>query len=265
MFQLGDIFKIGFSCMNQQPSLEEKLSNQNLPLEDFLKDDEAVSTAKFMGKNAKKYLNSEKIKQLIKLITEEPKEDDQLHGHKYPYVAYEILKLDCPFISKRFVLNEQEYHDEYPGTLDNESDDWGLDLDIENENNEIEKDFKKNKIEFDKIYAKIKEDFRNLKNSVNSDKEVIRYKDDDYKDEYKYENDGENYEEGNEEYEENKEDNVIDNDKEYNKENLKDNNKDKEIEINNNKDETNLKNENISENKEHDECNKKDEKQEKEI
>ena len=117
MFQLGDIFKIGFSCMNQQPSLEEKLSNQNLPLEDFLKDDEAVSTAKFMGKNAKKYLNSEKIKQLIKLITEEPKEDDQLHGHKYPYVAYEILKLDCPFISKRFVLNEQEYHAEYPVLL----------------------------------------------------------------------------------------------------------------------------------------------------
>ena len=265
MFQLGDIFKIGFSCMNQQPSLEEKLSNQNLPLEDFLKDDEAVSTAKFMGKNAKKYLNSDKIKQLIKLITEEPKEDDQLHGHKYPYVAYEILKLDCPFISKRFVLNEQEYHEEYPGTLDNESEDWGLDLDIENENNEIENDFKKNKIEFDKIYAKIKEDFRNLKNSVNSDTEVLKSKDDDYKDEYKYENNEDNnYEEGNEEYEENKEDNVIDNDKEYNKENLKDNNKDKEIEINNNKDETNLKNENISENKEHDECNKKDEKQEKE-
>ena len=265
MFQLGDIFKIGFSCMNQQPSLEEKLSNQNLPLEDFLKDDEAVSTAKFMGKNAKKYLNSDKIKQLIKLITEEPKEDDQLHGHKYPYVAYEILKLDCPFISKRFVLNEQEYHEEYPGTLDNESEDWGLNLDIENENNEIENDFKKNKIEFDKIYAKIKEDFRNLKNSVNSDTEVLKSKDDDYKDEYKYENNEDNnYEEGNEEYEENKEDNVIDNDKEYNKENLKDNNKDKEIEINNNKDETNLKNENISENKEHDECNKKEEKQEKE-
>ena len=247
MFQLGDIFKIGFSCMNQQPSLEEKLSNQNLPLEDFLKDDEAVSTAKFMGKNAKKYLNSEKIKQLIKLITEEPKEDDQLHGHKYPYVAYEILKLDCPFISKRFVLNEQEYHDEYPGTLDNESDDWGLDLDIENENNEIEKDFKKNKIEFDKIYAKIKEDFRNLKNSVNSDKEVIRYKDDDYKDEYKYENDGENYEEGNEEYEDNKEDNVIDNEEEeYNNDNKvnieekNDDNKVNENEINNDEDETKM-------------------------
>ena len=270
MFQLGDIFKIGFSCMNQQPSLEEKLSNQNLPLEDFLKDDEAVSTAKFMGKNAKKYLNSEKIKQLIKLITEEPKEDDQLHGHKYPYVAYEILKLDCPFISKRFVLNEQEYHDEYPGTLDNESDDWGLDLDIENENNEIEKDFKKNKIEFDKIYAKIKEDFRNLKNSVNSDKEVIRYKDDDYKDEYKYENDGENYEEGNEEYEDNKEDNVIDNEEEYNNDNKvnieekNDDNKVNENEINNDEDETKMNNENVSKNVKQNENNNKEEKKENE-
>ena len=114
-----------------------------------------------MGKNTKKYLNSEKIKQLIKLITEEPKIDDQLHGHKFPYVAFQILKSDCPFIAKRFVLNEQEYHEEYPDSPEDEIDELGLDLDIENENEnkEIEFDFKKNKIEFEKIYQQIEENF----------------------------------------------------------------------------------------------------------
>ena len=172
MFQFGDLFKGGFSFMNQQPALEDKLSNQNLPLEDFLKDDEAVSTIKFMGKNTKKYLNSEKIKQLIKLITEEPKIDDQLHGHKFPYVAFQILKSDCPFIAKRFVLNEQEYHEEYPDSPEDEIDELGLDLDIENENEnkEIEFDFKKNKIEFEKIYQQIEENFRNIRKSISEDK-----------------------------------------------------------------------------------------------
>ena len=278
MFQLSDLFKIGFSCMNQKPSLEDKLSNQNLPLEDFLKDDEAVSTTKFMGKNAKKYLNSEKIKKLIKLITEEPKEDDQLHGHKYPYVAYEILKLDCPFISKRFVLNEQEYHEEYPESPDDENGDWGLDFDIENENenNEIENDFKKNKIEFDKIYAKIKEDFGNLKKSVSSEKEEKRSKDDYYKDEYKYDNNEDNnYEEGYEEYEDNQNENPIstkfddDNQQNHKDKFISDEIKDNNIENGNEK---NLENENNNEisneenqNKDEKNIEKKENKQDKEI
>ena len=190
MFQFGDLFKGGFSFMNQQPALEDKLSNQNLPLEDFLKDDEAVSTIKFMGKNTKKYLNSEKIKQLIKLITEEPKIDDQLHGHKFPYVAFQILKSDCPFIAKRFVLNEQEYHEEYPDSPEDEIDELGLDLDIENENEnkEIEFDFKKNKIEFEKIYQQIEENFRNIRKSISEDKEEKRSKDDSERDVYKTDN-----------------------------------------------------------------------------
>ena len=210
MFQFGDLFKGGFSFMNQQPALEDKLSNQNLPLEDFLKDDEAVSTIKFMGKNTKKYLNSEKIKQLIKLITEEPKIDDQLHGHKFPYVAFQILKSDCPFIAKRFVLNEQEYHEEYPDSPEDEIDELRLDLDLENENEnkEIEFDFKKNKIEFEKIYQQIEENFRNIRKSISEDKEEKRSKDDSERDVYKTDNN--NYEEEYEEYEDIKEDNVID-------------------------------------------------------
>ena len=226
MFQFGDLFRGGFGFLNQQPALEDKLSDQNLPLEDFLKDDEAISTIKFMGKNTKKYLNSEKIKKLIKLITEEPKIDDHLHGHKFPYVAFQILKSDCPFIAKRFVLNEQEYHDEYP-----ESPEDDLDMEIENENKEIDFDFKQNKIEFEKIYAQIEENIRNIRKSIDSEKEEKRSKDDYDKDLNKQENN--NYEEEYEEYEEIKEDNVID-DVNQDKNNNETNNLENEEQIKNN-------------------------------
>ena len=215
MFRFGDIFRSSFFPINKKSDLEEKISNTDLPLEEFLKDDEAISTTKFMGKNVQKYLNSEKIKKLIKLITEEPVNDDHLRGHKYPYVASEILKLDCPFIAKRFVLNEQEYDEEYPESPDDDNDNNIDNDDIEqnNELNEIEFDFKKKKTEFEKIYSQIEESFRNLKNSVNADKKEKRSKDDDYKDEYKFEEE-EHYDEH--EFEENIKDENDNNDKEEN-------------------------------------------------
>lgn len=51
-----------------------------------------------------KYFNSDKIKSLIKLITEEPEGEDPLRGHKFPYIASQILKSDCPFISKKIYI-----------------------------------------------------------------------------------------------------------------------------------------------------------------
>ena len=181
MFQFGNIFKSDFFPMNKASDLEEKISNINYPLEDFLKDDEAITTAKFMGKNFQKYLNPGKLKKLIKLITEEPTKDDHLHGHKFPYVASQILKLDIPFIAKRFVLNEQEYDEEYPESPEEEDNDI---IESSSEQKEIEFDLKRNKTEFEKIYSQIEESFRNLRNSVNSDKKEKRSKDDTYRDEY---------------------------------------------------------------------------------
>ena len=73
---------------------------------------------------------------MIKLIPEEHEEEDQLRGHKFPYIAYEILKSDCPLISKRFVLNKQEYDEQYP-EITNEDD------------KEIDFDFCKNEFDCD--------------------------------------------------------------------------------------------------------------------
>jgi hypothetical protein len=98
---------------NEQISaLEEKLSDY-LPLEQFLRNDEAILCVKACGEKTKEYLNSSKIKKLIKLITEEPEDDNQIRGHKIPYIASEILKLDCPYILDRFILSEKEYDEKY--------------------------------------------------------------------------------------------------------------------------------------------------------
>ena len=154
MFQLNDILGKNFNFMRQTPSLEDKLNDTNYPLEEYLKDDEAITCVKLMGKNTKKYFDSEKVKKLIKYITEEPIEEDQLRGHKFPYIACEILKCDCPFISKRFILKEQEYDEEY-GEIINEDD--------KDDKDDKEIDFDFCKTEFDSNYSKIEEKLKNIR------------------------------------------------------------------------------------------------------
>ena len=144
-----------FSNFSQISLLEKKISDTDYPLEEFLKDDSAILCVESMGKKVEKYLNSERIKKLIKLVTEEPEEEDQLRGHKFPYVACEILKSNCPFISKRFVLNEQEYDEEFPNI--NIDDEKEIDFDFSNE--------------IDKEFSKLEERISNMKaNSVDMDK-----------------------------------------------------------------------------------------------
>ena len=103
----------GFSAFRPSTQLEAKLSDINYPLEEYLKDEEAIQCYKDMKPNAKKYFNKEKIKQLIKYITEEPENDDYLKAHKYPYVASEMLKSECDSIQDLFVLTEEEYNEKY--------------------------------------------------------------------------------------------------------------------------------------------------------
>ena len=105
------------SSPNSNDSLEKKL-NYKYPFEDYLSDDRAIECTKEMKQKIKIYLNSENIKKLIRLITEEPENDDINRGHKFPYVASEILKADCPFILERFILSNEEYIKKYREILD---------------------------------------------------------------------------------------------------------------------------------------------------
>ena len=121
MFQL-ELSKLlqGFSSFKQATKLEENLVDQNYPLEEYLKSEEALQCYKDMFKNAKKYFNKEKIKQLIKYVIEEPKNDEYLRGHKYPYIASEMLKAECTRIQDLFVLTDDEYNEKYQNEEKNE-------------------------------------------------------------------------------------------------------------------------------------------------
>ena len=93
--------------------LEDKLEDLNYPLEEFLKDEDAIECYKNMGTNTKNYFRPEIVKKLIKYITEIPKNDDYYIGHKYPYISSKLLKIDCPYVQDLFVLTENEYNNKY--------------------------------------------------------------------------------------------------------------------------------------------------------
>ena len=186
----------------------EKRLNYNFPLEKFLSDDRAIACTKEMGKEIKKYLNSEKIKQLILLITKEPESDDILIGHKYPYVASEILKAECPFILERFILNKEEYYKTYKKIIDEQikekiqntyiinNEENNKEKKETNENNEnekeiskINKDKEKNKSNIDFEINKVIKDKKNKYNINFENKEI----DDFQKEEEKVLLDSDNY------------------------------------------------------------------------
>ena len=131
---------------DQINSLEEKLSSY-LPLEQFLKNDDAILCVKACGEKTKEYLDSSKIKKLIKLITEEPEDDNQIRGHKIPYIASEILKLDCPYILERFILSEKEYNEKYNNKKPTENKEDGVNEKTGNENSNNCGELDKNNIE----------------------------------------------------------------------------------------------------------------------
>ena len=140
MFDINNCLTKNFNILEQNSDLEEKLSD-NFPFEQFLDNDDAILCAKIGGEKTKNYLNSTKIKKLIKLITEEPEDDSQLWGHKFPYIASEILKLDCPFILDRFVLSEKEYREQYI-LFNNNSIDNSIDNEVDEIFANIEKKYK---------------------------------------------------------------------------------------------------------------------------
>ena len=102
-----------FPGLKASTQLEGKLVDTEYNLEEYLKDEEAIQCYKDWGANTKKYFNKDKIKQLIKYITIEPEEDDHLKGHKFPYVASEMLKNSSDEIMDLFVMTDEEYNNKY--------------------------------------------------------------------------------------------------------------------------------------------------------
>ena len=103
-------FSIYFQSQGKlSSSIEEKLSKNDITLEDFLDEDDIVFNLKLENKKLIQYFNREIIKKLINYITIENENDDLIYGHKYPFVAYNILYADIHLINDYFVYTDKDY------------------------------------------------------------------------------------------------------------------------------------------------------------
>jgi hypothetical protein len=88
--------------------VEKKLDNPNSTLEDLLIEEEVIQELKNQNPKLIKFFTKDKIKSLINYIIKEPKEDNQLTGHKFPFVASELLNCDEQSISDFFLMTNNE-------------------------------------------------------------------------------------------------------------------------------------------------------------
>lgn len=72
-------------------SIEKKLNSPNTTLEDLLIEDDLLSEIRNQNQKLIEFFDKDKIKSLVNYIIKEPKEDNELIGHKFPFVASEIL------------------------------------------------------------------------------------------------------------------------------------------------------------------------------
>ncbi len=106
-FSFQSIFPGSSSMISS--TLEEKLQKEDCKLEDLLDETNIVFELKKGNNKLFKFLNREQIKKLIRYIIFEPQIDDQIIGHKYPFVANDILSSDINLITDYFILNDKEY------------------------------------------------------------------------------------------------------------------------------------------------------------
>ena len=163
--------------------LEKNLTDPNLPLEEYLKNPEAIQCFQDMKKNAIKYFDRNKIKQLIRYITEEPKDDNYETGYKFPYTASEMLRLAGKRIQEMIVFTEEDFNNKYQEENNDKIIEKNLEINKASEN-KIEEPKKKNQ-------ENIKENKEQEKNEENiiEDKNKVEIKKEENKEEDKNQND----------------------------------------------------------------------------
>lgn len=108
MLSFGQLFGSNFwSSFKAQPSesIEKLLSKDDCALSDLLNDSDLLQECKNSNKNLIKYLNREKIRELIDLITVLPEADEHNRGHKYPFLANEVFNCDITEVIDRFFIS----------------------------------------------------------------------------------------------------------------------------------------------------------------
>ena len=203
--------------------LEKNLTDPNLPLEEYLKNPEAIQCFQDMKKNAIKYFDRNKIKQLIRYIIEEPKDDNYETGYKFPYTASEMLRLAGKRIQEMIVFTEEDFNNKYQEENNDKIIEKNLEINKASEN-KIEEQKKKNQ-------ENIKENKEQEKNEENKieDKNKVEIKKEENKEEDKNQNDSQKEDEIKNE---DKNINEIKDDKEIKNEDKKDEDKNEEKKIN---------------------------------
>ena len=110
---------LGFIGLHKKKSvlsgeIEKKISgNINIPLEDILSDDTLIDEIQVKNKTLIKYLNKDKIKQMIDYIIKEPPSDsDHDKGYKFPWVCSQIFNIGDMNIMKYFLKTNKELEEE---------------------------------------------------------------------------------------------------------------------------------------------------------
>ena len=203
--------------------LEKNLTDPNLPLEEYLKNPEAIQCFQDMKKNAIKYFDRNKIKQLIRYIIEEPKDDNYETGYKFPYTASEMLRLAGKRIQEMIVFTEEDFNNKYQEENNDKIIEKNLEINKASEN-KIEEPKKKNQ-------ENIKENKEQEKNEENKieDKNKVEIKKEENKEEDKNQNDSQKEDEIKNE---DKKINEIKDEKEIKNEDKKDEDKNKDKNIN---------------------------------
>ena len=112
--------------LKSETELEKNLSN-DLPLEEYLKNPDAIQCFINMKENAQKYFDRNKMKQLIKYIIEIPKEDENNKKYNFPYIVSEMLKSANNRIKEMIIfpgevfdkIYKQENHNDNDNNKDN--------------------------------------------------------------------------------------------------------------------------------------------------
>ena len=203
--------------------LEKNLTDPNLPLEEYLKNPEAIQCFQDMKKNAIKYFDRNKIKQLIRYIIEEPKDDNYETGYKFPYTASEMLRLAGKRIQEMIVFTEEDFNNKYQEENNDKIIEKNLEINKASEN-KIEEPKKKNQ----ENKKENKEQEKNEENII-EDKNKVEIKKEENKEEDKNQNDSQKE---NEIKNEDKKINEIKDEKEIKNEDKKDEDKKEDKNIN---------------------------------
>ncbi len=140
--------------------------NNDIPLDDILSEDAVVDELQNQNETLIKYLNKERVKQMIDyIIIEPPADSTQKRGYKFPWICSQLFNIGDYNIMKYFLrtnteLEEEEKLEQLQENNDEENKPKDNNDNVINEEKEKEKENKDNKTQINEIVKKKEKDNR---------------------------------------------------------------------------------------------------------